>query len=143
VNFSWGHQHLGISVDEQGVIRRYDRSGNPWENEAVRRGDSRLTESDLHSKTAGSEVVGRISAADVAEKMLLVPRSALGTIERTHTVFDAGGTTCMAYLYDVTEPTLQTIVLGGHGEFRTTNSAPEAGVLQDWSRHVAPIRPRE
>ena len=136
VNFAWGHQHVGFTVDSEGVIRRYDRSGDPWTPAAVRRGDPRLPAADLHAKYVGADIVGRVPSAEVAEKAALLPHAARGSIEREPIAYDAGDAWCVGYVYLPAERVYETVILDGDGTFR--NSAREAGVLRDWLQELAP-----
>lgn len=140
LNFAWGHTHNGYYVDRSGGVHRYDRSGDPWLPKSVRRGDSRVPESELLAKFQKSERYDTVPLEVLREKVRLLEGAARGKISKTHEMNDAGSHGCMGYHYDREQALYESINLGFVGDVRLTNSAREARDLSEWLRELRPPR---
>ena len=132
VNFAWGYRLEGFYIDHNGNLYKYNRHGNPWLPDSVRKGDAYYPETDLLDKFQNKKLIGTIERTILEEKINLISEAARGTITRKQRGNDMGGRGCVAYYFDNNKKTYKEINLGSTGDFDEENSSDRAKELLIW-----------
>jgi hypothetical protein len=132
VNFAWGYILKGFYIDRDGRIYNYDRKGDPWLPNSVRKGSHSYPGPDLMSKFRNRKSAGEIDPSLLKEKVALIEPASGGKIYREPMLHDAGWFGCVAYLFDERNDIYTAVTLGAWGDFTERNSSQEAQSLLSW-----------
>ena len=134
-NHAWGSVYLGLYVDHSGFVYTYGGVPpfftDPTTNTCY---PAPYPGSLLDAKTAANRAyVGTESRTNLEAMLALVPAAAQGQLSTPNFVgADQGIKTFKAFVYNPQQTNYSAILLRQFGDARITNSAPEAGVLQQW-----------
>jgi hypothetical protein len=141
VNFAWGFTLSGRFVDQHGAIWSYggrDKAHLP--TATISQGKEYFKVADLQAKYVQPQQIGSVDAKTLAEKSALIAAAADGAITlESGKAFDAGSSSCHAYVKDETQQRYRDIEFGSDGgvsDTRITNVAPAAQELLTWLKSV-------
>lgn len=129
-NYAWGYTCVGLWVDRDGTVRRYDHSDEVWSPGV----DTFYTLSELQEKYAhNSTVVDSVFPGALAAQYVLIQPASVGPMtESVHQCTDFGTISFRAYRVGEDTTRYYPVTLYVAGDYSQKNLSGAAEMLFEW-----------